>query len=824
MARKTDTTGEAGAPAKRANEPHADVRYWLNEISAARKREKDWRKDGERIIKIYSGEKQATTPFNILYSNTETLLPALYSAVPRPVVSRRFKDDDPIGKEAARAGQRCLEFLVDTNVDGYETFDEGCRAATLDGLLPGRGVTCVKYDAEVGEVADAPAADTDATAAADSAAIAQPATTPYKASELVCADSRAWSRVCFGYAKKWSKMPWIAYEEHIDREEAIRLFGEEKTKLIKFTKGEDRDREDDKGNDDRNQGERKTACVYQIWDKRGGRKIRYVSAQYIDGYLKVDDDPLELTGFFNTPKPLQFLEKTDDLIPTALYSLYENQAKEINSLTLRISRIAKAIKARGIYDAELGDDIAKLLEADDNELVPADKSSSLAAEKGLQNAIWFAPIADLITTLNQLIIAREQSKRVVYEITGISDIIRGSTVASETATAQEIKSQWGTLRLKRLQKEVQRYARDLLRIMLEIAATKFSEETWARMTGLPFLTQSGKAQLDQLMMAAQAAQASGQQVDPQTAQQIQMGMQIPVWADVLKMLRDDFERAYRIDIETNSTVEPEAAEDQKQIAELMNALGQFLNGVAPLVQSGAMPFEIAQSMLLAISRRFRFGSEIEDHIKGMSAPKPEDNGAEKAALQAQQQQMQKDAQAAQKTTADAGEIQRLKTDLDAEKRGRALDKQEADLALREATVTAKEGLLGVKEGASKQVRDADHKAKSTESALQNEKQVSRTKDATAQQEKSRAAMDEKAKQMKGDSTAVSGIVKNEIRPIIEALKQVAGAVNDISAVVAKLKEYADSEKPIERDESGRISKIGKRRVSRNESGQAVALQ
>ena len=242
------------------------------------------------------------------------------------------------------------------------------------------------------------------------------------------------------------------------------------------------------------------------------------------------------------------------------------------------------------------------------------------------------PIDVLMATLTQLYQAREQCKRVIYEITGISDILRGSTVASETATAQGIKAQWGTMRLKRLQKEVQRYARDVLRMMLEIAGTKFSEETWAGMTGLPFLTTDQRQQAEQMAQALQMAQAQGAQVPPETQQQVQQALSAPVWGQVLDLLQNDIQRAYRIDIETNSTVEPEAVEDQKNIAELMNALAQYLNGVGPLVAKGVMPMEVAQSMLLAITRRFRFGTDIEDYIKQMKAPPPEDDG--KAAARA----------------------------------------------------------------------------------------------------------------------------------------------------------------------------------------------
>jgi hypothetical protein len=125
-------------------------------------------------------------------------------------------------------------------------------------------------------------------------------------------------------------------------------------------------------------------------------------------------------------------------------------------------------------------------------------------------------------------------------------------------------------------------------------------------------------------------------------------MQKPKWADVLGALRDDMQRAYRIDIETNSTVEPEAAEDQKNIAELMNAIAQFLNGVTPMIESGVMPFQAAQAMLLAIVRRYRFGSEIEDQIKAMQQPQPKDDGTQqKMAMEKQAHDQEMEMKAAE---------------------------------------------------------------------------------------------------------------------------------------------------------------------------------
>lgn len=785
---KTDTTSDNVS--KSAGEPAEVVTFWLNEIGAARKREKDYRKEGQRVIDIYDGKKPNEIPYNVLFSSTEVLMPAVYSSVPRPVVQRRFKDEDPLGKAAALAGQRLLEFLLDTNIEGYETFDQGMKSATLDALLPGRGVTSLKYDFEEGEM-EPPESDEEEAA---EAAAGEVEPTPYKKSELVCVEAQGWNRVFFGYARKWSKVPWVAYELHIDKEEAVRLFKEEIANQIQFTTGEETDNEEDRENsdaDDRNTGERKTACVYQIWDRAGGKKVRYVSAQYTDGFLSVVDDPLGLTGFFNCPKPMQFLEKSNDLLPVALYALYENQAKELNRLTVRINRIVDAMKARGVYDQELGQDIGDLMKADDNALVPADKSSSLAAEKGLQNAIWFMPLDVLQSVLDRLYLAREQCKKVIYEINGISDILRGSTQASETFGAQELKSQWGTMRLKPKQQEVQRYARDLLRMMLEIAATKFSEVTWAKMTGLPFLlepkfneltaiAQALRAQVQQEQMLAVQAQAMGQQAVPGQAQaklqQVEQQLMAPQWKQVLDMLRDDMQRAYRIDIETNSTVQPEAVEDQKNIAEVMTALGQYLNGITPLVVSGAMPFQAAQAMMLAIVRRFRFGTEIEDYIKAMQPPKPQDDGkAGEAAKQQQEMQekmLQKDAKAAQEKLEFEAKVKQLETALKAADEENALISRKADLDVRELKLQVAEDNLRVQQERAIEKIQTQEKVVSIKGSA--EQRVRSIQDAVAKKEQ-----------------AVTTEASDKVDGVTNTMAEVLGAVTQLGQRLIEMAERAE---------------------------------
>jgi hypothetical protein len=94
------------------------------------------------------------------------------------------------------------------------------------------------------------------------------------------------------------------------------------------------------------------------------------------------------------------------------------------------------------------------------------------------------PIERLVEVAKQLYVARESIKQVIYEITGISDIIRGSSVASETATAQDLKNKWGTVRLRRMQTLVADYARDLFRMSVDCGSEYIPPEKWREITQL----------------------------------------------------------------------------------------------------------------------------------------------------------------------------------------------------------------------------------------------------------------------------------------------------------------------------------------------------
>lgn len=588
---------------------------WISRIQDALKREKTFRQKAQKVVDLYEAKKPDETPFAIVYSNAEVLIPAVYNSRPIPMVTRRFRDADPLGKAASEVSTRTLKFLIDTETQDYDSFDELMQPAVLDGVLTNRGLTRFKFTAAGGNIP-----------------------------ECVYGESVRWDKFCHGYARTWKKVPWICFEWDMSEQELRNNFEDKPLELNLLGQSDDEDSPSGSETREELTGV-KTYKVYEVWDK-ASRKVYFFSAVYPNGALREVEDPLGLSGFFPVPKPLNFMRKVTTLVPTPLYEQYRSQAHELNEITRRLKAIIKAIKFRGAYNSAV-EGIDRILSAEDNTFVAVENVQSMPDGTSMDKLLWTVPINELAATAQSLYQQRESVKQVIYEITGISDILRGASVASETATAQNIKNQWGTLRLKKMQKEVQRYCREALSIMLEIAAAKFEIETLQQMTGLPFLTMEQKQQSQAAIQQAQMqAQMTGQQ-PPAIPPEAQSALQQPTWDEIVQVLRSDVALHYKTDIETNSTIDAEAAQDKQDIAELLNALSQFLNGLGPLVKDGIMPFDIAKNMLLVIARRYNFGSQLEDSLNSMTGPQAKPEEGPDPAEQAKAQTVQVEAQLAQ---------------------------------------------------------------------------------------------------------------------------------------------------------------------------------
>jgi len=563
-------------PAEIEETPQGVVRRWLAELNIAHREERDWRKEGADLYAMYEGGRKKAHAFNVLWANTELLLPAVYNSTPQPDVRRRFRDADPVGKGVSAVLERALS----TSIDVYD-FDAEAESFVLDMLLVGRGVPRVKYE---------PSFD--------------PADADKLLSEQVECECVQWDDFRRGPGKRWNEVPWVAFRHDFTAEMAEKQFGPEIAGALKYSEGKDSEQISE---DKQTRELFKTVEAWEIWD-RDQRRVLFIAPSHRDAPLLVAADPLRLRQFFPCPRPGYAIKNTRTLVPVPLYRLYEEQAKELDKVSARINKICDALKVRGAYSANLAE-LAGLFEADDRQMIPVQNVSELSSVGGLDKAIWTLPVDRLIQVLNGLYIARDQIKATIYELTGLSDIVRGATDPNETASAQRIKSQWGSLRLQRLQREAQRTIRDVLRLKAEVIAERFSPQTLEAMTNLDFPTAAEK---QQLQLAAQ----TGAPLPPEA----QASLQLPAWEELTAVMQSDELRQYRVDVETDSTVQETVDRDLAGLREVIGAVGELFAGV----QAG-VPGEVAKEVALAVARRARMGGAVEDALDQFEPTSPEDD-------------------------------------------------------------------------------------------------------------------------------------------------------------------------------------------------------
>lgn len=528
--------------------PNKLAERWLQELKLAKREDDKWLKRGKRIVKRYRDERNGysdnTKRYNILWSNIQTLFPSMYGKTPQAQVSRRFKDQDPIGRTASQILERALQFELDNRQD----FDAAMRSSVLDRLLPGRGVAWVRFES-------------NEITTADGQIIPQ---------AYACVDTVFWEDFRCSPARTWEEVTWVARRVYMSRNDGIERFGED-FKEVPLThvpigldemikSGEDVDH-------------LKKAQVWEVWCK-SDKYVTWVA----EGYQKALDnqpDPYGLDSFWPCPKPLFATQTTDTLVPVPDYALYQDQAEEIDMLTQRINMLAKAMKVVGVYDASQTGIQRMLSEGVDNTMIPVDSWAAFAERGAIKGTIDFLPLGDVIMALKQCYAAREQAKQVIYEVTGLSDIIRGASMASETATAQQIKSQFASLRLRDMQRGVAMFATELLQIKGQMMADLYPAQQLVEMSGV-----MGTA-------------------DAQFVEQ------------ALMLLKSEPSRNFRIEIASDSLVEIDEQSEKSNRLEFLAATGQFMQQVLPVAQQAPQLAPLMAEILLFGVRSFRASRPLE---------------------------------------------------------------------------------------------------------------------------------------------------------------------------------------------------------------------
>ena len=546
------------------------VQRLLNSIATYNSEFKRWEARTTKIIRRYRDDQNTGTGmtndaarFNILWSNVQTLVPAVFARLPKADVSRRFGDNDPVGRVASLLIQRALDY----EIEHYPDYRSSMRHAVEDRFLGGRGVAWVRYDphikqqdipedgfqitddVEEGEAREASGDIHNQTAGNDG----QPEEIDY---ECAPTDYVHWRDFGHSSARTWEEVTQVWRWVYMSKDAVTERFGKKLAKKIPFNSSPDgltkygqREKPNDK------------AKICELWDKETG-KVYWLMENWPE-LLDERDDPLDLEGFFPCAKPLYATTTSDSLVPVPDFILYQDQANELDILTDRIDGLVKALRVRGVYDASQPALQRLLTEGDNNTLVPVDKWMAFSEKGGLKGSIDLLPIETLASALINCYQAQANIKGQIYEITGISDILRGVGAASESATAQQLKGQYAGLRLRAMQESVALFASELLRLKAQIICPKFQPETILRFA------------------AADQMSPADQQMIPQA----------------LALMQDNPLRSFRIQVAADSLVQLDENQNKQDRMEFMNAFSNFMREAVPAGQASPEMVPLLMDMM-----------------------------------------------------------------------------------------------------------------------------------------------------------------------------------------------------------------------------------
>lgn len=627
-----------------------NAQFWKAQIEAGLTAERRWRQEALNAEKLYFGPDQdqgatdsseapkmnrISEETSFIHANIDVLKPMVFSETPTPIVTRRWRGDgktDETDLMAAEAGQRIAQWILSTT-----EFDSAMERARDDWLIAGRGVARALYKATFG-----PVDQVDPLSG-------EPMTVQAKIDEEVVPRAWEWRRVLFCPGHSFETTPWMAFETPMTRSRVAKRFPEHAASFSYNTAGligayrapgdDEREPRSLSQAIDRtgeiSQSPFDVATVWEIW-VREERLIIFWSPDCKEAILDKQEDPLQLEKFFPTPKPLLATTRGDTLTPRPDISYYAERAKEIEEATVKMRELLKTLAVAGVVPATEGQEVFKSLFSGKNQIITVSSWIQLMEKGGVDKMIQWLPLEAIITCLNALALMRDAAKQAMFEHSGVSDMMRSQGDPKETATAQRLKGQYSNLRLAVRQRQMAVFARDLLRIMIEIMLEMFDAPRLAEICalGIPATEAERQAQLAQIEQAkmlfaqemqawqavqalAQQAQQAGQQVPPLPPQPEPPKFdRVPETSFELvhERLRRDFSRKITLSIETDSTVLADEQADKEARIEFLGAFSTFVQQLAPLAASGQFDMKTIKELLLFGIRSFPKSRTLEGMI------------------------------------------------------------------------------------------------------------------------------------------------------------------------------------------------------------------
>jgi hypothetical protein len=605
------------------------IDIWRAEIENSEKYHKESKKEGEEYLEVYENEDKQQHSLPIFWSNTQVLRPFLFSKLPKTNIIQTNYNDDEVARIVSELIERVISYFL------KESDIENIIEKTRDSfLIKGIGIPKITYippqpiEIKIKKIKDEQKDEIEGESK-DS----EEETSEYDvddSTKKIKIDYIDYEDFLKSTEKEWGKLRWVAFRKYFNRTELIDYFGSKGEEAKMTNKKLDNFEEE---NDDLY----KLCEVWEIWDKES-MKVYHITFGGEGLVLDITNDPYKLKNFFPVPMPMGLNDNLCKLLPVPLYRHYKNLCENLNTIHDRIISLVEQAKFTGIYTklAEQ-DDIKNLMNAEDGVFSPMQTTANIDDAKKL---VLFKPILEIANTITILRQEKLAIKADIQEITGLSDIVRGYSIASETATAQQIKGNFAISRIQPLQKEVEYTIRDTLRLLAEMAVEQLSLSELMLISGLKIHDVAEIAKATQSRLDAQVQEASDlidvkdperQKKIEQLHQQAQIGyektmqkikedlkgfaLEIKDVEKLNKMLKTDKLRSVNIDIETDSTVKIDQNQEKQERIAYIQTISAMVQAMGPVVQSGVITKESLNEFIIFASKPFKVGRNLENFLK-----------------------------------------------------------------------------------------------------------------------------------------------------------------------------------------------------------------
>ena len=549
---------------------------------------------------------------DLFWASMEIMKPAVYARPPVPAVAPLFKDNKQVNNVTADVLERSA-----VSTFAMIRIDEVMREIRDDLIFAGRGVPWCSYESD-GRGGD----------------------------QKACVEHLDRMDFLHEPARTWPEVGWVARRAWMTRGDMRKRFRKHSGDAYQNAKFTTK-RDDEYGEDQ--QSQTKKAGVWEVWHK-ADNKVYWVS-EGVDVLLDSGEPHLKLSGFFPCPRPAFGTLRRRSLIPVPDWERYAIHFRKISDLTGRIYLLLDQVRMMGIVGGggDIADAVEDMMRGNDDQVVVRVNTVST----DINSIVAWMPLNEVAQAIQGLIAARQQLIEDFYQLSGISDIMRGATEAEETLGAQQLKSQYGSVRVRCKIDELQRIAADVVRIVAEIIAENFMKERILELAQMEIpaksdiekrikeIEKSAENELRALTQKAQeaAAQQQGQQIDPAQAQQAfeqaqqqiiqkyagmlaEAEQQVPI-EDVMKLLRDDKARSFTFEVESDSTILTDEMQEKASRNEFMQQFATTSTSLMQIAAMGEEGAELAGEFMKFSLAPYRVGRQLEGVIERWTKVAPQ---------------------------------------------------------------------------------------------------------------------------------------------------------------------------------------------------------